>query len=203
QALQRRVTNLKTENELLRGVAQRRLGDADRRAALGGLHSELPKVVTENMGQATEVIKKTDFAMMKLLTTAQKSFVITDPSTPDNPIVYASPEFTKLTGYAPAEIVGRNCRFLQGPATEPAAVAAIRRGVAEGRDTAVCLLNYRKDGTTFWNQFFIAPLHDCNGKVVNFVGVQCEVPHGPNGEGGRGDGAPAAVAAAAPVKGTV
>jgi PAS domain len=58
------------------------------------------------------------------------------------------------------QVIGRNCRFLQGPGTDPRAVDIIRRGVAEGRDTSVCLLNYRADGKAFWNQFFVAALCD-------------------------------------------
>ena len=75
--------------------------------------------------------------------------------------------------------MGRNCRFLQGPGTDPAAVDIIRRGVALGEDTSVCLLNYRADGTPFWNQFFVAALRDSEGNIVNYVGVQCKVEEAP------------------------
>jgi hypothetical protein len=73
------------------------------------------------------------------------------------------------------QVLGRNCRFLQGPRTDPAAVAKIRKGVAAGADTSVALLNYKADGTAFWNQFFVAPLRDLNGEVVYFVGAQCVI----------------------------
>ena len=128
----------------------------------------------------------------------QHNFVVSDPSLPDNPIVFASSGFYQLTGYTPSEVVGRNCRFLQvgfflgfvvafpcshyiyslsmqGPETDPAAVALISKGLADGEDTVVCLLNYRKDGSKFYNRFFVAPLRGIDGKIVNFVGVQCEV----------------------------
>ena len=72
-------------------------------------------------------------------------------------------------------MLGRNCRFLQGPETDPCAVAKIRKAIEDGFDTSVCLLNYKIDGSTFWNHFFVAPLRDCDGNVVNYVGVQCEV----------------------------
>ena len=91
---------------------------------------------------------------------------------PDNPIVYASQGFLALTGYTLDQVLGRNCRFLQGPATDPKTVARIRKGIEHGEDTTVCLLNYRADGSTFWNQFFIAALRDGDGNVVNFLGVQ-------------------------------
>ena len=114
-------------------------------------------------------------AEVKALQTAQQNFVITDPSLPDNPIVFASSGFLTLTGYALESVLGRNCRFLQGPRTDPKAVAKIRKAVDEGYDTSVCLLNYRIDGSTFYNQFFVAPLRDGQGNVVNYVGVQCQV----------------------------
>jgi hypothetical protein len=72
------------------------------------------------------------------------------------------------------QILGRNCRFLQGPETDPKSVERIRKAIDQGNDMSVCLLNYRVDGTTFWNQFFIAALRDQNGNVTNFVGVQCK-----------------------------
>ena len=80
-----------------------------------------------------------------------------------------------LTGYTLDQVLGRNCRFLQGPATDPRAVQKIRQAIADGFDTSVCLLNYKIDGSTFWNQFFVAPLRDSVGNVVNYVGVQCKV----------------------------
>lgn len=123
----------------------------------------------------TREIENADFQLMQALTLAQQNFVVTDPSLPDNPIVFASQGFYKLTGYTPTEVIGRNCRFLQGPSTDPASVAVIRQAVDEGRDAAVCLVNYKKDGTPFWNQFFVAPLRGIDGNVVNYVGVQCEV----------------------------
>ena len=81
----------------------------------------------------------------------------------------------KLTGYSADEIVGRNCRFLQGAKTDPKQVTKIRDAIEKGRDVSVCLLNYKKDGTPFWNHFFVAPLLNKDNQVVNFVGVQCEV----------------------------
>ena len=87
------------------------------------------------------------------------SFVITDPSFLDNPIVYASEGFCYLTGYNKEEIENRNCRFLQGPETDSKDVAKIRAAINEGCEASVELLNYKKDGSTFINQFFLCPLH--------------------------------------------
>lgn len=116
-----------------------------------------------------------DFRLMHSLSNSQQNFAISDPSLPDNPIIYVSQGFLDLTEYRLDQVLGRNCRFLQGPGTDQAAVEVIRKGMAEGIDTSVCLLNYKADGTPFWNQFFIAALRDANNKIVNYVGVQCEV----------------------------
>lgn len=106
---------------------------------------------------------------------AKQHFIITDPLAEDNPIVFASRGFFDLSGYAPHEVLGHNCRFLQGPATDPDAVAEIRAAVSRGEDAHVVVLNYRKDGSPFWNDLFIAPLRDPDGNVVHFVGVQANV----------------------------
>jgi len=103
------------------------------------------------------------------------SFIITNARLPGNPIVYASPRFLYLTGYSIERILGRNCRFLQGPETDPAAVARLREAVDNGRDTAVTLLNYRSDGTTFWNQVLISGVWeevDGESTLLYFIGLQ-------------------------------
>eukprot|EP00607_Mallomonas_marina_P010914 CAMPEP_0182421260 /NCGR_PEP_ID=MMETSP1167-20130531/6573_1 /TAXON_ID=2988 /ORGANISM="Mallomonas Sp, Strain CCMP3275" /LENGTH=445 /DNA_ID=CAMNT_0024598213 /DNA_START=147 /DNA_END=1484 /DNA_ORIENTATION=- len=121
------------------------------------------------------ILMEPDFRLIGSLITSQQNFVVSDPSLPDNPIVYCSEGFCKLTGYKRSEVLGRNCRFLQGPETDQRAVDMIRQGIIDGRDVSVCLLNYKSDGSTFWNQFFVAALRGSDGQVVNYVGVQCEV----------------------------
>jgi PAS domain S-box-containing protein len=103
------------------------------------------------------------------------AFTITDPRQPDNPLVWVNPSFSRVTGYDYAESVGRNCRFLQGPATDPATVTEIRTALAERRTVSTTLLNYRKDGTAYWNQLAISPVFDGDGELVSFVGVQTDV----------------------------
>lgn len=97
---------------------------------------------------------------------------ITDPRQPDNPIVLANQAFLDLTGYTADEVVGRNCRFLQGDGTSPGAVANLRTAIAEGRDFTVELLNYRKDGSSFWNQLRISPIRDDDGELLYFFASQ-------------------------------
>jgi len=101
--------------------------------------------------------------------------VVTDPRQADNPVVMANPAFLSLTGYGADEVVGRNCRFLQGPDTSPAAVAEIRAAVAEEREATVEFLNYRKDGAPFWNELHISPIHDDEGRLLYFFGSQVDV----------------------------
>src|SRR4051794_34164347 len=103
------------------------------------------------------------------------TFTITDPCQPDDPLVWVNPSFTRVTGYEAEEVVGRNCRFLQGPATDEAAVDEIRAALVEQRTVTTTLLNYRKDGTAFWNQLSISPVFDGEGALVSFVGVQTDV----------------------------
>jgi len=122
-----------------------------------------------------KTLMEPDFRLMTALSGSQQNFAISDPTLPDNPIVYCSQGFLDLTGYTLDQVLGRNCRFLQGPGTDQSAVEVIRRGIYEGVDTSVCLLNYKADGTPFWNQFFVAALRDAENNVVNYVGVQCEV----------------------------
>jgi PAS domain S-box-containing protein len=101
--------------------------------------------------------------------------LITDPTQPDNPIIYASPGFERLTGYPRDEVVGRNCRFLQGPGTDPQVVAEVRQAVSEARPCDAELVNYRKDGTAFWNALAISPVQDEAGRLTHFIGVQSDV----------------------------
>lgn len=103
------------------------------------------------------------------------SFTISDPNRPDDPLVWVNPAFTETTGYTFEEAVGRNCRFLQGPRTDPEAVADVRRSLADGLPITTTLLNYRRDGTTFWNELSISPVCDHDGRITHFVGVQADV----------------------------
>lgn len=104
--------------------------------------------------------------------------VITDARLPDNPIVAVNRGFCELTGYDREEIVGRNCRFLAGPDTEPDARATLRRAVSEGQPALVELTNYRRDGSAFLNAVMIAPVMGEDGEVAYFLGSQMDVGAG-------------------------
>ncbi|KAL8525558.1 hypothetical protein ACS0TY_014973 [Phlomoides rotata] len=104
----------------------------------------------------------------------EKNFVITDPRLPDNPIIFASDSFLELTEYSREEILGRNCRFLQGPETDPATVRKIREAIDNQKEVTVQLINYTKTGKKFWNLFHLQPMRDQKGEVQYFIGVQLD-----------------------------
>lgn len=101
--------------------------------------------------------------------------VVSDARQPDYPIVLANDAFLELTGYDAEEVIGRNCRFLQGEATSKTAVAQIRAAVAQQREATIEVLNYKKDGAPFWNQLHISPLRDEAGEVAYYFGSQVDV----------------------------
>jgi len=98
-----------------------------------------------------------------------------DPNDPELPIVFANRAFRRLTGYSEEEIIGRNCRFLQGPKTDPEPVTRIRKAISNEDVVVVELLNYRKNGTTFWNALHLGPIYNDAGELVYFFGSQWDV----------------------------
>ena len=101
--------------------------------------------------------------------------VVSDPTLPDNPLVYVNRAFELLTGFSTAEVVGRNCRFMQGPLTDKANVESMRLAIARRERIDVDLLNHRRDGTPFWNRLMIAPVFDAAGDLRYFVASQLDV----------------------------
>lgn len=185
ESLQEQVAALQRENQRLRLVVQDNIPEHaqqiiaecctssplfsdDAKASAAPVHVE-----GMNKNEATTLVRS-DFQLMDSLSTGQQNFVLSDPRLPDNPIVFATPGFYKLTGYTPEQVLGRNCRFLQGPGTDPKAVDIIRKAIATGSDCTVCILNYKADGTPFWNQFFVAALRDSDNCIVNYVSCMWE-----------------------------
>nr|AML79129.1 putative LOV domain-containing protein [Strobilanthes dyeriana] len=111
-------------------------------------------------------------SLHKSLGRIKQSFVLTDALLPDMPIVYASEAFLKLTGYARQEVLGQNCRFLSGVDTDLGTRFQIRESIRTQQACTVPVLNYRKDGTSFWNFLHISPVRSASGKVAFFVGIQ-------------------------------
>lgn len=109
-----------------------------------------------------------------MVNTTRTPMVVTNPRLTDNPIVYANAAFIAMSGYAENEIVGQNCRFLQGEATDPASVARLRTAIAANEEIEVDLLNYRKDRSSFWNRLLVSPVFE-DGAVTFFVASQQDV----------------------------
>ena len=114
----------------------------------------------------------TESVALQFLAAAPFSLVLTDPRQPDNPIVYANQAFCDISGYPKSEIIGRNCRFLQGPATDPHTVERIQKALRDNDEVMVDILNYHKNGTPLWNRLLISPLRAPDGTVLFFSGVQ-------------------------------
>ena len=106
---------------------------------------------------------------------AAEGITVADMRLSDCPLNYCNAAFLTMTGYAAHEVVGRNCRFLQGQETEPEAVRQLHESISAGLPCRVTLLNYRKDGTTFWNELSLAPVRDELGVLTHFVGIQHDV----------------------------
>ena len=100
---------------------------------------------------------------------------ISDPNLPDNPIIYVNAAFESLTGYPAADVLGRNCRFLQGPKTDNDDIARLRTAIAGRSRLAVDLLNYRRDGSPFWNRLRVAPVLGPEGELRYFFASQLDV----------------------------
>jgi len=107
--------------------------------------------------------------------TTRMPMIVTDPNRPDNPIIFANNAFLEMTGYDLHEILGENCRFLQGPDTDRSVVNAVREAIANKVDIATEILNYKKDGSSFWNALFISPIHNDNGDLIYFFASQLDV----------------------------
>lgn len=110
-----------------------------------------------------------------LVTDSPIPSVISDPRLADNPIIACNAPFCELTGYSPEEVIGRNCRFLSGPGTEPWLSEEIRRGVREHRPVLVEILNYKRNGQPFRNAVLVAPIYDEQDKLLYFLGSQIEI----------------------------
>nr|AML79251.1 putative LOV domain-containing protein [Cephalotaxus harringtonia] len=135
------------------------------------------KTVSERKCDSPDLVRLTPISssLSIALSRIQQSFVLADPHLPDMPIVHVSNLFLQLTGYSRDEVLGKNCRFLQGPDTNQADKAKIRQSIELEQPCTVHILNYRKDGNPFWNHLHTAPVRNASGKVAFYVGVQLDV----------------------------
>jgi PAS domain S-box-containing protein len=117
-------------------------------------------------------------ALVTAMAHSTAPMVLSDPHLPDMPMVAANQAFLDLTLYPRAELIGRNCRFLQGPGTDPTAAPRIRACIAAGQACIEWILNYRADGAKFWNLLFISPIRDASGQIAFYFGNQCDITQG-------------------------
>ncbi|MEG3898856.1 MULTISPECIES: PAS domain S-box protein [unclassified Microcoleus] len=111
----------------------------------------------------------------RAMAATSSGIIISDATNPEHPIIYCNPAFESMTGYRREEFLGKNCRFLQGSDTDPAAVETIRQALKSESECQVILKNYRLDGTAFWNALSISPVRDRTGKLTHFIGVQRDI----------------------------
>ncbi|MCO8171438.1 histidine kinase famiy protein [Pseudomonas sp. 21LCFQ02] len=123
-------------------------------------------------GDISQLGKNIFFAAVE---TTRMPMIVTDPNRPDNPILFANKAFLNMTGYSSEEVLGHNCRFLQGPETDPEMVRSVREAIAQRKDVSTEILNYRKDGSSFWNALFISPIFNENGDLIYFFASQLDV----------------------------
>lgn len=123
----------------------------------------------------TRAGKEKRMSLSSMIDNSAVAAVISNPRLPDNPIIECNAAFEELTGYSRDEIIGRNCKFLAGPETEPGLTAQIVSAIRERRPVLVEILNYKKDGTPFRNAVLVAPIFDANGELEYFLGSQMEV----------------------------
>lgn len=113
--------------------------------------------------------------MFQAVESARNGVVITDPNLPDNPIIYTNPAFTDITGYDAEDILGKNCRFLQGDDRNQPGLEEVRNAIRDRKAITVVLRNYRKNGTKFYNELTISPVLNATGELVSFVGIQNDI----------------------------
>jgi len=144
------------------------------RGCKGGARPSRPS--THKLPPNARLIQSENSVELSNFLQGRLAFVLSDNTQPDCPIVHCSPEFCETTGYPEDEVLGRNCRFLQGQDTDPQAVKTIREACQANKECRVCLLNYKKDGTPFQNILHIMPLMKGN-QCTHFIGVQVELPN--------------------------
>lgn len=174
ESLQKQASDLVKENEILKDLVKNKKAEEN----YSENYPNSPRLpISTPFGNANVVsnLSRDDYRLLAAIQSGQRSFVITNPALPDNPIVFANQGFHDLTGYSPSQAIGRNCRFLQGPGTSRRHVDIMRQGISTGDDTKVYVLNYRIDGRPFYNHVFIAALRDTNQRIAYYVGLHVEV----------------------------
>ncbi len=164
----------RAQAEITRGARSLR---ARLKAMPGGAYSITFSDITDAVaGEARfAALAHRNASLAAAVSSTSNGVLITDPNLPGNPIVFVNPAFTRITGYAPEEALGKSCRMLQGRDTDQHTVERLRKSIAQRKPITVTVRNYRKDGRTFWNELAINPVFDENKQLVHFVGIQTDV----------------------------
>lgn len=117
---------------------------------------------------------KLDQALLKAVQNTSEGVTLTDPNQPDNPLIYVNDAFCHMTGYSKQEVLGKNCRFLQGQETAPDMVRQISNALKKAKSGVFEIYNYKKNGETFWNRLALVPLYD-DEKLMYFAGIQADI----------------------------
>lgn len=147
---------------------------------------EIHSSETDWEGQPAQLLSFRDIAERKAseqqlrllkqsLEASYNGVVIADALEPDLPVIYVNPAFERITGYSEAEMLGQNCRFLQGDDRDPLQIEEIHRGLSRAENVHVVIRNVRKDGQPFWNDLYISPIFNAQGQVTHFIGVQNDI----------------------------
>ena len=150
--MQQSILEYREQNEKLQKAIVEKLGKVKGNEILGETASASSNSATLGDLHQQHILQDPDFNLIKSLQEAKLNFVISSSLLPDYPLLYVSAGFLAVTGYTSEQVIGRNCRFLQGPETDVIAVARMSKAIKEERDIIVCLLNYKADGTKFWSQ---------------------------------------------------
>ncbi|WP_375341443.1 EAL domain-containing protein [Lyngbya sp. CCY1209] len=113
--------------------------------------------------------------MERAIDASRNGIIITDATAPDNPVILANTGFERMTGYSKQEVIGQNCRFLQGDQSDPETIARLREAIEAGRECHIEVKNYRRDGSAFWNELSISPVYNSQGFLTHFIGIQTDI----------------------------
>jgi len=145
-------------------------------AILEDLAQAVSAIVESSPAHALSQFRFIEFRLRdRALAACSSGIIIADARLPDTPITYCNPAFERITGYRRDEVMGLNCRLLQGEDTGPAAVKQLHDAIGSGKGAHVLLRNYRKNGTPFWNDLTISPVHDAKGVLSHFIGIQNDI----------------------------
>jgi len=175
ETLRDQVCQLQKENDRLKTMVKTKLPSAVSNQVLVTCNIQLPENVMSAVQTLLSRLENIETSFGTKLQQHQRAFVISNSAVDDNPLVYVSKGFLDLTGYEAHQVLGRNCRFLQGPDTDMNEVARIRQALNDSQEIRTIIRNYKQNGTPFWNLLQISPLQDMKGNTTLMIATLVEV----------------------------